>query len=267
MDDYKKTNLELWEQYVDVNSKAESYHMDRFMKGGILLHDLEREEVGDVKGKSLLHLQCHFGRDTLSWARLGAKVTGMDFSPKGIELARGLAKQFDIPANFICCDLYSLPQHLDEQFDVVFTSYGILCWLPDIPRWAQIVASYVKPGGIFYIAEFHPFGKIFDEEKPGYSIRYPYFQKEPFREWAETSYADAITKIKPVETFEWNYQLGEVVTSLIQAGLQIEFLHEQPYTVDPFLVDLVDRDEQTSTFREDPAPFPLMFSIRAKKPA
>ena len=139
--------------------------------------------MGEVRGKSLLHLQCHFGLDTLSWAREGAQVTGMDFSPEGIRIARGLAEELNIPARFICCDLYDLPEHLDETFDRVFTSYGVLCWLPDIPRWAQIVGHFLKPGGVFYIAEFHPFSNVFknDGDETSLELAYPYFNTEPWR--------------------------------------------------------------------------------------
>lgn len=267
MDDYKKANLDLWQQFVDVNSKADSYRLAEFKRGGTSLHAPELAELPDVKGKSLLHLQCHFGMDTLSWARLGAQVTGMDFSSKGIDLARSLADELKIPANFICCDVYDLPNHLQEQFDIVFTSYGVLTWLHDVKRWAEIAASYVKPGGTFYIAEFHPFANVYDMSAPGYQLRYPYFYDKPFCEVADASYADAETKIAPTKTYEWSHPLGEIVSALIDNGLQIEFLHEFPYSVYQQLAGLRETADHRFVFTEDEPWFPLMFSIRAKKPA
>lgn len=266
MDKFRAANLDLWQQYVEVNSKSEYYRLQEFKAGENALHPLERGEVGEVAGKSLLHLQCHFGMDTLSWARLGAEVTGMDFSPKAIGLARALADEIKIPARFICCDLYELPSQLQEQFDIVFTSYGVLTWLDDLNRWAQIAADCIKPGGVFYIAEFHPFAAVFDESAHGYKLRYPYFYDKPFSGVVDASYADTKTKIAPCKTYEWNHPLSEVVNALLNAGLQIEFIHEFPYSVYQQLADLRETKEHTYVFREEEPWFPLMFSIRAKKP-
>jgi len=265
MDDYRDTNRKLWQKYVEINSKSDYYRLTEFMAGENSLHELERTEVGGVAGKSLLHLQCHFGMDTLSWARLGAQVTGMDFSEKAIHLAGSLADELHLPAKFICSDLYELPAHLQGQFDIVFTSYGVLTWLPDITRWAQIAASYVRPGGFFYMVEFHPFAQAFDDSTPGMNIRYPYFHAGPFTGEVDCSYADANAKIDPIETVEWNHPLSEVVTALIQAGLQIEFLHEFPYSVYQQLASLHETNERLYVFPDEEAPVPLMYSIRARK--
>jgi len=123
-----------------------------FRNGEVHLYPIEIEEVGDVRGKSLLHLQCHFGMDTMSWARLGADVTGLDFSDNAIETARQISAELEIPARFVCSNIYDAPNVLSEKFDIVFTSYGALCWLPDLKKWGEVVAHFVKPGGIFYIA-------------------------------------------------------------------------------------------------------------------
>jgi SAM-dependent methyltransferase len=218
-----------------------------------------------VRGKSLLHLQCHFGLDTLSWAREGAQVTGMDFSPEGIRIARGLAEELGIPARFICCDLYDLPAHLEESFDRVYTSYGVLCWLPDIPRWAQIVGHFLKPGGVFYIAEFHPFINIFENvgDIQKLEVTYPYFTDQPIEFRTEGSYTDRNATIhQPVE-YEWNPQVGEIITGLIEAGLRIEFVREYPYTCYrhfPFLVE----KEQGKWYMPDRMPsMPLTLTLRA----
>jgi len=266
MNEQINANRELWQKLTEVNAASSFYRLEEFKKGENKLNPLELGEVGPVTGKSLLHLQCHFGMDTLSWARLGAKVTGMDFSPLAIELAQSLARELNLSAEFICCNLYDLPTHLQGQFDIVYTSYGVLAWLPDVTRWAEIAASYVKPGGIFYIAEFHPFATIFDESTDDFIINFPYFQKDPFLEVAEESYTEDGNKFDPIESFEWNHPLGEVVSALIGVGLQIEFLHEFPYSVYRQLKMLKETPDHIYTFPDGEAPFPLMYSIRAKKP-
>lgn len=265
MDKYRETNLKLWQEYVGINARSEYYRLAEFKLGENVLHDLERGEVGDVTGKSLLHLQCHFGMDTLSWARLGAEVTGMDFSDKAITLATSLTEEMQLPAKFICCDLYDLPAHLQGQFDIVYTSYGVLIWLSDLTRWAQITASYVKPGGFFYIAEFHPFAQVFDGSGHGLTLRDPYFHRGPFLYIVDGSYADSEAKMEAVETYEWNHPLSEVVNALVQAGLQIEFLHEFPYSIFQQLPDLHETEEHLYVFPDVEPPIPLMYSIRARK--
>jgi SAM-dependent methyltransferase len=206
MTDYL-SNKTLWDKYTEIHSSTDCYRLKEFLAGENKLNALEIEEVGPVAGKSLLHLQCHFGMDTLSWARLGASVTGMDFSDKAIDLAASLARELDLPARFICSDLYDLPDHLPEQFDIVFTSYGILTWLPDIPRWARIAASYVKPGGTFYLVEFHPFAQVFDEAARGLVLKYPYFDRSMQVSTCDASYADSETKFDPIPVCEWSHPL------------------------------------------------------------
>jgi 2-polyprenyl-3-methyl-5-hydroxy-6-metoxy-1,4-benzoquinol methylase len=141
MDEYRRANLALWNEWTQIHAQGNTYGIEDFKAGKKQLHSLELAEVGPVAGKSLLHLQCHFGLDTLSWARLGAQVTGIDFSNEAIDLARTLSRECSVPANFICCDLYDLPNHLDGAFDIVYTSYGVLTWLPNITTWAQLVST------------------------------------------------------------------------------------------------------------------------------
>jgi len=264
--DHLQDNRKMWNEFVSINSRSEMYQLEEFKKGMNKLNSLERTEVGDVKGKSLLHLQCHFGMDSLSWARLGANVTGMDFSPKGIEMAQSLSKDLQIPGKFVCCNLYDLPDHLDEQFDIVYTSYGVLCWLPDLPRWAKIVARYVKPGGFFYIAEFHPFASVFDDEKniKELKVRYPYFHQGPMEFVAEGSYASA-EKIPPHKEYEWMHGMGEIITSLCEAGLKIEFLHEFP-TICYAQLSFMEKDPNGDwRLPGEEGWIPLTFSLKATK--
>jgi ubiquinone/menaquinone biosynthesis C-methylase UbiE len=268
LDKYLRANQMLWDEFVEINSRSAMYHLKEFKAGKNKLNSLERTEVGEVKGKSLLHLQCHFGMDTLSWARLGAQVTGMDFSTKGIKMAESLSQELNIPARFICCNLYDLPGHLDEEFDIVFTSYGVLCWLPDIPLWAQVVARFIKPGGFFYIVESHPFINVFDDEKDavGLKVRYPYFDSKPMEFIAEGSYADPVARIPPRKEYEWMHGMGEIVTSLCAAGLRIDFLHELPFSPFPQLPFM--EQGQDGNYRlpdENSSLLPVTFSLKATK--
>jgi 2-polyprenyl-3-methyl-5-hydroxy-6-metoxy-1,4-benzoquinol methylase len=164
VNEYIKYNENLWNHWTDLHAKSEWYDLEGFKAGRLSLGDIEREVLGDVAGKSLLHLQCHFGLDTLSWARLGARVTGVDFSEKAISLARALGSELEIPATFVRSNIYDLPDNLSGQFDIVFTSYGVLWWLPDIKEWAKVVAHFLRPGGTFLLVEFHPLASVFDPE-------------------------------------------------------------------------------------------------------
>lgn len=142
---YIEINKQSWNNRVDAHLKSEFYDVTGFLNGNSSLNSIELELLGDVKGKSILHLQCHFGQDSISLARLGAKVTSVDLSDKAIENGKTLAKQTSADVNFICCDVYDLPHHLTEQFDMVFTSYGTIGWLPDLDKWASLISRYLKP--------------------------------------------------------------------------------------------------------------------------
>jgi ubiquinone/menaquinone biosynthesis C-methylase UbiE len=265
MDEYRAANQRLWEEYALINSRSKMYDMPGFLEGRRGLHALEVQEVGPVQGKTMLHLQCHFGMDSLNWARLGAQVTAVDFSVEAIRLARGLSAQINVPARFIQSDIYALPQQLDEQFDIVFTSYGVLTWLSDLRAWAQLVSRYVKQGGFFYIAEFHPASMLFEDQGGEPRLKYPYWAEGPIACDVQGSYADTSAEVKEPISYEWAYPLGDVVTNLIEAGLRIEYLHEQPYTVYdmfPFLVQGAD-----GLYRTPPGMplLPLQFSLKAVK--
>jgi ubiquinone/menaquinone biosynthesis C-methylase UbiE len=265
LDEYRKNNQAMWDEYAQVHAGTQMYDLAGFKAGRNKLHALERAEVGPVEGKRLLHLQCHFGMDTLSWARLGAEVTGVDFSPEGIRLARELSDEMAIPARFINCDIYDLPNQLDETFDVVYTSYGVLTWLSDIPQWASIAARYVRPGGTFYIAEFHPTSYIFSDTADHWVAEYDYFDTNTLSFPTQGTYADPTADIKTPVSYEWNYQMGTVVSSLIDAGLRIEFLHEFDYT---FYAAFKFLEQSADGVYRAPAGMPrvpMMFSIRATK--
>jgi SAM-dependent methyltransferase len=266
MDKYLEQNKANWNEITPIHARSTMYDVAGFKAGKCSLLPTELEEVGDVKGKSLLHLMCHFGMDTLSWGRLGAKATGVDFSDKAIELARQLGKETGIKAEFICADIYKLPEVLKGKFDIVFTSYGILCWLPDLKKWAQIIAHFLKPGGFFYIVEGHPFMTVFDNSKNAtkLNVTQSYFHDpEPIKWEPEGDYADPSFNWSQ-GSYEWTHSLGEVINALIGAGLKIEFLHEFAtgfFKAMPFM-----KQDKNGVWRLEGDKLPLVFSIKAVKP-
>ncbi len=265
MDKYLRINQKHWDEVTPVHAASRFYDLEGFKAGKTALHSVEIEEVGDVSGKSLLHLQCHFGMDTLSWARLSAKVTGVDFSHEAIALARKLRRELHIPGRFVKSNIYDLPQHLKGKFDIVFTSYGVLCWLPDLTRWAEIAAGYLKKGGTFYIVEGHPLMNVFEvspaTKKP--EVTYSYFPAGTApTEWPpDYDYAGDYKATHG--TCEWTHPLSEIMNTLIAAGLRIEFLHEFPvcaYHANPYL-----KQDTQGWWRLDGDLLPMTFSIKAVK--
>ena len=245
-----------------VHEKSAFYDVAGFKAGKTTLNPLELEELGDVKNKTLLHLQCHFGLDTLSWAREGAKVTGIDFSEKAITLAKNLAEELSLDARFICSDVYALPENLQGRFDVVFTSYGALPWLPNLEKWANVVAHFLKPGGVFYLAEFHPVLWMFDNDMR--RLTYPYFNHGAIVEEANGTYADRDAPICNQE-ITWNHGLGEVISALTGQGLRIEFVHELPYSFYNAFASAVRAADGFYRLKNYENILPLTYSIRATK--
>jgi SAM-dependent methyltransferase len=268
--DWQKANLELWNEWTGVHETSAFYDLEGFKRGDDRIRPFEREEVGDVAGKDLLHLQCHFGIDTLSWARLGANVTGADFSEKAIELARAVAEEIGVPARFVHSRIEDLPDALDGEFDIVYTSRGVLGWLEDLDRWAEVIAHFLRPGGFVYIHEGHPAMWMFDDEREDRElhVKYPYWKREePLSFPVQGSYADPTADVKAKISFDWAHSLGEVVTALAGAGLRIEWLKEHPF-LDwpvPFLVQAEDRTWVMNPEQE--GEIPLSFSLKASKPA
>lgn len=258
-------NRALWDEITPVHLR--SYGVDRFMAGEPWLPREIIEEVGDVSGRSLLHLQCHFGLDTLAWARLGAEVTGVDFSPAAIEAALDLAKQADLPAKFICTDIYDLPQHLEGEFDVIFTSIGVLCWLKDLKRWAQIIAHFLKPGGIFYIMDGHPLLYTFDEHVP-WKFALSYFHNEAPYVWDDEGpdYMDP-TYLTQSPSFEWQWAVSDIINAVADAGLHIEHFNEYDAMSAPVYPEMKPRADGLFTMPDMPVPLPILFSLRAHKEA
>jgi len=269
VDEYISLNRAHWDEVTPLHVASEFYDLASFKAGRSTLKAVERAEVGDVRGKSLLHLQCHFGMDTLSWAREGAVLTGADFSRPAIEKARSLAQELGVEARFIESDIYDLPQALSGDFDIVFASYGVLCWLPDFPAWARVAASYVKPGGFFYLIDGHPLYMALDDsdQDAALALRFPYLGSGKPSAYPESdgSYAATDAKLTNRSTAQFPHGLGEIVTSLVEAGLQIEFLREWPFSMNQSLPRMTKSDDGYYRLPAGEPSIPFLFSIRASK--
>ena len=264
-DKYFEVNKETWNKKVAIHTKSDFYNMKDFLEGKSSLNQLELNELGNVKGKSLLHLQCHFGQDTLSFARMGAKCTGIDLSSEGIKKAKELNSELGLDATFIESNVYDVTKTVKGQFDIVFASYGVVGWLPDLKTWAKIIAEKLKKGGTFYLAEFHPIVWMFDYNFDKPIMKYPYLKSDVIYEEYEGTYAEDGNEKMISKEYGWNHGLGEVVSSLSEAGLTVEFLHEFNESPYDCLPEMVKNKNEMYVFEKDPGMFPLVYSIKATK--
>ena len=265
MEYYRCMNRELWNELTPIHAGSEFYDVEGFKAGKSTLKAIELEELGNVSGKSLLHLQCHFGLDTLSWARLGARVTGVDFSDRAIVMARSLSKELGIKADFIHSDIYELPETLSSEFDIVFTSYGVLCWLADLRQWGEIIAHFLKPGGTFYMVADHPLTNIFQssEEDDELKVTYSYFHTPEPVKWASPgTYADTSANVSH-PAYEWTHSLSDVVNALISAKLCIDFVHEFPVCAWQRFPSM--EQDEAGWWRLKGDNIPLSFSLKATR--
>ncbi|GAB0157749.1 class I SAM-dependent methyltransferase [Chryseobacterium sp. Alg-005] len=223
MENYLDINRKSWNAKVEPHLKSDFYFVDEFLKGRSSLNSIELELLGNIKGKNILHLQCHFGQDTISMSRLGAKVTGIDLSDKAIEAAKDLAQQCHADTEFICSDVYNLSHVLDQKFDLVFTSYGTIGWLPDLEKWGGVINHFLKPGGQFIMAEFHPVVWMFDDDFK--QVAYNYFNEKPIIETYEGTYADFSADIVQ-EYVMWNHSLADVIQNLLKKDLELKEFRE-----------------------------------------
>jgi ubiquinone/menaquinone biosynthesis C-methylase UbiE len=260
--DYIHVNKQTWNNKTLIHINSEFYDNENFIKGKSTLNNIELELLGDVSGKKILHLQCHFGQDSLSLARFGAKVTGVDFSDKAIERAIEFNEKLNLNANFICCDIYDLPNFLDEKFDIVFTSYGTIGWLPDLNKWATILSKFLKPNGKFIMADFHPVVWIFDNDFK--QVFYNYFNIEPIIENESGTYADRNAEIS-AETITWNHPTSEVLNSLINSGLIINSFNEFDYSPYNCFNETEEFEPNKFRIKHLDNKIPMVFSILASK--
>ncbi|WP_394494447.1 class I SAM-dependent methyltransferase [Shewanella sp. ENK2] len=254
--DYLTTNKQAWNERAKVHFDSSFYDVPSFLAGETTLTEIELAELNDVADKSLLHLQCHFGLDTLSWARRGAKVTGVDLSNTAIDKANELAKQCQISADFVCSDVYSYSAYSQHSFDIVFTSFGAICWLPCLTQWAKVIADNLKSGGTFYMAEFHPVQDVLEG--------YPYFHQSKPDIVTEGSYTD-VEDDTPQTMVTWAHSLGEVINALIQAGIRIDSVNEYPYSPYNCFENLIEQQPNQFHSIVKGQSIPLVFSIKGTK--
>ncbi|MBI5267423.1 MAG: class I SAM-dependent methyltransferase [candidate division Zixibacteria bacterium] len=255
--DHEK-NRAAWNEMVGIHYDHPDYRTKEFLEGHSKLMPIERSALGDVRGKTLLHLMCQFGLDTLSWAREGAIVTGVDISDESIRRAEQLAREAKLSAMFVRSDVLDLIGVIDGQFDIVFQSYGTYMWISDIQKWGKVVGHYLKPGGVFFIADTHPARPMF------YDPPISYFATSPDRATGVPDYCDRDYKIKN-ELVEWQHPLSEIINSLIDAGLTIEHLGEYNKMYYAEESDWVRGSDGYWTPPSGPTPYPLMFSLKARK--
>jgi SAM-dependent methyltransferase len=260
--DYININKQTWNNKTEVHIASDFYDVNGFLAGKSTLNDIELNLLGDISNKSILHLQCHFGQDTISFSRKGAKATGVDFSDKAIEKANEFASQLNLDTKFVCCDIYDLPNHLNEKFDIVFTSYGTIGWLPDLDKWAGVVAHFLKPNGQFIMAEFHPVVWMFDNDFK--EVFYDYFNVETIVENESGTYADRDSDLS-AQTITWNHPTSEVLNALINNGLEINCFNEYDYS--PYNCFNQTEEFEPNKFRIKHLEnrIPMVFSIKATK--
>jgi SAM-dependent methyltransferase len=258
-------NRRFWDEVAPIH--GESYDLTPLLSGGHCLDPVQVRELGNLKGVKVLHLQCHIGSDTLSLARLGAEVTGADFSGESLKVALELSRRTGLYARFVHASLFDLPKVLDERFQLVYTSIGVLCWLSDLDRWAEVVAGYLAPEGVFYIMESHPFLQVFDDESEGLRVAHPYFTGGKPTDWTEGSpdYADpGYTVRNPTREFTWT--MGDIYNCLTGAGLRVEWIHEYDFLHWKALRSMQAGSDGYWRLPEPHAKIPLSFSLRAVKP-
>ena len=232
MDQRLEQNRLIWDERTGHHIKSEFYDLEGFKSGKSSLNSIELDLLGPLQDKSVLHLQCHFGQDSCSLSREGAQVTGVDFSPRALEVGQGLASELDLTTRFVESDVLTLPDVLEGEFDIVFTSYGVLGWLPDLERWAEVVTHFLKPGGNLVLVEFHPTLLMFDFPKG--ELGYQYFAQE-YVEAVEGTYTDRSASIGGTE-YCWSFSLSQVIGSLLKAGLRLDVFDEYktcPYNCFP----------------------------------
>jgi len=259
---YFSANKASWNKRTGIHKDSAFYDLDSFKNGKTALTPIELKELGNVKDKTLLHLQCHFGMDTLSWEREGSFVTGVDLSDEAIGLKGSITAELGMKARFICSNVYDLKEQLEEKFDIVFTSYGTIGWLPDLDRWAGVISHFLKPGGVFYIADFHPALWMMDDEFE--YIKYSYFNKDVITEDTQGTYTDRDAPIRSTE-YNWNHPFSEILTALMSNGMQITQFHEFPYSPYNCFSKMEQGPDGMWRIQGMDEKLPMMYSIKAVK--
>lgn len=259
-------NIAYWEELADIHSEIKEYGIENLMGGKSTLKQLETHYFNEIPGKKVLHLQCHFGIDTISIAKFHQRdVVGVDYAKKAIDKANELSASLNVSARFICSNIYNLENQLDDQFDIVYTSYGVLMWLDDLKKWANIISRYLKPGGKLILIEEHPFAAMLASNANGQlTPSYPYAGEEPYKTHNKTSYADRKTELKNTTQFKWGHGLQEILNSLTQAQLVLQEINEYPYCFYQMFPDMTLNNGWWH-LKDNAFQLPMMFSLIAKK--
>ncbi|MEO0424727.1 MAG: class I SAM-dependent methyltransferase [Pseudomonadota bacterium] len=257
--DYFALNRAGWDRRAEAHFQSSFYDVDGFLAGNTSLREIELAELPQVQGKRLLHLQCHFGLDTLSLSRRGASCTGVDLSPTAIDKARELAARACLDAEFVCSNVYDYvrSEHTDP-FDIVFTTYGVLCWLPDLDRWAKVVAENLSPGGIIYLAEFHPVIDLLSG--------WGYFGAGTPDVVEEGTYTDGGEAVRTTLA-TWAHPLSRVLTALIDQGIVVQRVSEYAFSPYDCFDGLVEREPGRFYRQHEGKDAPLVYTITGRKPA
>jgi SAM-dependent methyltransferase len=270
MDEFFQANLLSWDDRAVLHSSGESkdYPIGKVIAGGSCLHELETQEIGDIRGKDVVHLQCHIGLDTLSLKHLGARnATGLDFSPKAIEAARRFAAEAGTEARFVEAPVYDAVEVLGETYDIVFVSWGAIIWLHDIFRWARVVSALLRPGGKVYLLDFHPqmrqYAVVDGKAVPSFQWRTNAFVPISFDE--DVTYTGDARPLTHTRIYEWIHPLSDIVNGLIRAGLKIDFLNEHDIVAWKAFPDMREVDRGVYVLPEGHVSMPLSFSISATK--
>lgn len=262
MADYIEINRKAWNYKTPIHIGSEFYDNEAFLQGKNTLQDIELSMLGDIKGKSVLHLQCHFGQDSISLARMGANVTAIDLSDEAIKRAQKFAGQLNVDVEFICSDIYNIPSVLDREFDIVFTSYGVIGWLPDIKKWSEIVSHYLKPQGRFIFVEFHPLVWVFDDNFT--TIAYDYFNTGEIIETFAGTYADRNADVS-YTTVCWNHSLSEVMGNLINSGIEIKQFEEFDYSPYPCFKNVEEVEKGKFKIKHLQYTMPMVYALEGMK--
>lgn len=268
-EDWREANREWWDTVTPAHLEGGFYDVPGFLAGRDPLRPFEVEELGPVDGLDLVHLQCHFGLDTLSWARRGARVVGLDFSAPAIDAARSLAAEAGLSdrAEFVRADVFDAAAALGgRDFDVVYTGLGALVWIGDLDRWADVACGLVRPGGVLYLAEFHPITDAMGDDDTVFERGYFDHGRAPLSCAGDVDYGSDAPLAAPATTYEWIHPVSEVLGALLGRGLVLELFSEHDHTLFrrwPFL------EEVGGVFRlpEGRPSIPLMYSLRARRPA
>jgi SAM-dependent methyltransferase len=267
--EFLAANRRNWDERVPIHRRDRTgfYAVERFLAGEKHLHSIEVGELGDVAGKRVIHLQCHFGLDTLILARHGAIVIGLDFSPAAIAEARALAAQAGLRAEFVCANVYDAREAVTGDFDIAYVTWGTICWLPDLTGWARTIASLLAPGGYLYFADAHPNMLILEERDGRLVHEYPIDTpaEHPLVFDQTQTYSGDRTPLAATRTYEWIHSLSRIVGALLDAGLTLDFLHEHPALPWPLFPMLVRGEDGMWRLPDSVPAFPLSVSLRARK--